>query len=140
MITTQLYHSLPQDAKKIREAVFIKEQHFTLEFDEIDNIANHLVVYDNETPIACCRYFPDKQDNCYILGRLAVLKPYRGQHLGELLITTAEENIRSLHGKKISLSAQVRAQKFYEKQGFTASGDVYFDEYCEHIHMEKILK
>ena len=37
----------------------------------------------------------------------------------------------------ISLSAQVRASGFYEKLGYKKHGEIYFDEYCEHIVMKK---
>ena len=35
--------------------------------------------------------------------------------------------------------SQVRAKNFYEKIGYVEYGEVYFDEYCEHIKMKKIL-
>lgn len=36
-------------------------------------------------------------------------------------------------------NSQCRAQGFYEKIGYVASGETYLDEDCEHIHMEKKL-
>lgn len=42
-------------------------------------------------------------------------------------------------GTKITLSAQKRVKLFYEKNGYTAQGDEYLDEFCPHIHMSKIL-
>lgn len=139
MIKVQITSELPQCAKDIRQQVFIKEQGFINEFDDIDKCAWHLVVYDEETPLACCRFFRGDTPNEFIIGRLAVLKEHRGKQLGALMIKEAEKYIKSIGGEKLSLSAQLRVKEFYEKQGFTASGDTYFDEYCEHIHMEKAL-
>lgn len=128
---------LSLDAKKIREEVFIFEQGFQNEFDEIDNYATHLVFYEKNTPVAVCRYYKDK--NAYIVGRIAVLKAYRGNHFGQRILKVLEKNILSESGKKISLSAQVRVQSFYEKLGYVAKGEIYLDEHCPHIFMEKIL-
>lgn len=139
MIKVQITSDLPQCARNIRQEVFINEQGFINEFDEIDKRAWHLVVYDEETPLACCRFFKGESANEFIIGRLAVLKKYRGKQLGALMMQEAEKYIKSIGGKKLSLSAQLRVKDFYEKQGFTASGETYFDEYCEHIHMKKII-
>ncbi|MCQ4022608.1 MULTISPECIES: GNAT family N-acetyltransferase [unclassified Ruminococcus] len=139
MIRIEITSYLPQFAKDIRQTVFITEQGFVNEFDDTDEKAWHLVVYDDNSPIACCRFFKGDGANEFIIGRLAVLKEHRGKQLGALMVKEAEKYIRSLGGEKLSLSSQVRAKGFYEKQGFTASGDIYYDEYCEHIHMEKML-
>ena len=41
-----VYHDFPACAKEIREKVFIEEQGFQSEFDEIDGRAAHLVAFD----------------------------------------------------------------------------------------------
>lgn len=41
----EAYDFLPEDAKRIREAVFMKEQGFKNEFDDIDLLALHLILY-----------------------------------------------------------------------------------------------
>ncbi len=130
---------LSPDAKNIREEVFVSEQGFQNEFDEIDNYATHLVFYEKNTPVAVCRYYKDREENTYIVGRIAVLKTYRGNHFGQYILEVLEKNILSEGGEKISLSAQVRVQSFYEKSGYVAKGDIYRDEHCPHIRMEKIL-
>ncbi len=42
----QFYNQLPKDAKFIREEVFMKEQGFLNEFDDIDSRCLHLVIGD----------------------------------------------------------------------------------------------
>lgn len=127
------------EARFIREEVFMKEQGFQEEFDEIDLKAVCMVLYDDGKPIACCRYFPGEETGEYIAGRLAVLKEYRGRNLGRQMLEEIERKVKESGGKKISLSAQVRVKGFYETLGYIKSGDIYFDEDCEHIHMEKSL-
>lgn len=127
-------------ARMIREAVFMHEQGFKNEFDEQDNDSYHFVFYYEGQPFGCARLFnsPDK-DNYMTLGRVAILKEYRGLHLGLAMMQSVEEEVKKMHKNGIELSAQVRVQPFYEKAGFMASGEVYLDEYCPHIHMEKAL-
>lgn len=137
--TIQKSTVLPPDAIAIRQEVFMEEQGFQDEFDAIDEIAVHLVLYENGEPVAVCRYYPDTEPGCYLFGRLAIRKPYRSGGRGRILLAAAEEEIRASGGRRISLSAQVRVQGFYEKCGYCAEGEIYLDEDCPHIRMEKIL-
>ena len=108
------------------------------EFDKLDNTAYHLVIYKDEQPIAVGRmYFKDK--TTMILGRIAALKEYRGQKLGSKVVTALENKARELGCLETELSAQQQAQKFYEKLGYKPDGDMYYDEWCPHVTMKKIL-
>jgi len=133
-----VYESLPNDAKDIRKAVFINEQGFQNEFDEIDNEAAHIVLYDeDEVPVATCRVFWDSSMNAYVLGRLAVIKEYRGKSIGSIMLKEAEIYVKKKGGKTIILHAQCRAVEFYKKSGFIEFGKVENDEGCPHIWMKK---
>ena len=132
------YTGLNNDIIGIRTEVFIDEQGFKDEFDETDKICSHIVLYDNEIPVATCRYF--KENGVYHIGRVAVIKEYRNQHLGNEIMKIAEAEILKENGKQIEVSAQVRIKDFYNKLGYKEFGEVYFDEYCEHIAMKKELK
>ena len=139
MIQIRMQQGLSQDAWIIRQEVFVEEQGFHHEFDETDQTAWHLVLYENGHAAGCCRLFASDNPDVYILGRLAVRKSCRGRQFGERLVREAEGWLRGRHVKRLALSAQVRVRPFYEKLGYTASGDEYLDEYCPHIHMEKEL-
>ncbi len=128
---------LNSDIVKIRTDVFIKEQRFKDEFDETDKTCFHIVLYENETPVATCRYF--ETDGSYHIGRVAIVKEYRGFLLGEKIMSIAENEIRKHSGRTIEVSAQVRVKKFYEKLGFREVGKIYLDEFCEHVRMVKEL-
>ena len=138
-MTIKLFTSLPEVAKEIRQKVFVDEQGFTVEFDEKDEIAVHLVIFDDVTPIATCRIFKDYEQDFYVLGRLAVLKEYRGKKLGSVLLSEAKKYIKEKGGKCIVLHAQQRVVDFYKKSGFAEFGDVEYDEDCPHIQMKKYL-
>ena len=135
MINFKVTNNLTEEEKMIRETVFIDEQNFKTEFDEIDDIATHIVMYLDNQPVGCCRLY--KQDNEYHIGRIAVLKPYRGNGYGERILLKAEKVAKKMGADSISLSAQVRASGFYEKLGYKKHGEIYYDEYCEHIAMKK---
>jgi predicted GNAT family N-acyltransferase len=137
MIQILVTDYLSEDAKRIREEVFIQEQKFTLEFDEIDEYAKCVVLYVDEVAVACCRYYQVEKEGDYVVGRIAVKKEYRGRHFGELILHEVEARIKNSGGRKITISAQLRVKEFYNKLGFIESGNLYYDEYCEHMQMEK---
>ena len=133
----EVFSYLPDCAREIRRAVFIDEQGFKEEFDDVDLSAVHLVAFDGDAPVATCRIFTD--GGGFVLGRLAVIKEYRGRHMGLYLLSEAERYIKAQGGKSVALHAQVRASEFYKKAGFEEFGEMDFDEGCPHIHMKKYL-
>lgn len=131
---------LQKDGSMIREEVFMKEQGFQDEFDDIDARAYHVVVYLDGVPVGTGRLFTDDPTRKkWTVGRIAVRKDARKHNLGRTILTVLEEQCRTMGGERIQLSAQCQARPFYEKCAYTASGEVYMDEHCPHIHMEKAL-
>ena len=136
----KIYNSLPDDARSIREAVFMDEQGFQLEFDDVDDWATHLVLYhDNGRAIATCRVFRGEEKGSFILGRLAIVRAYRGRHLGTRMLQEAESFVRHAGGSAILLHAQCRATDFYAKSGYSAYGNIEDEEGCPHVWMHKEL-
>lgn len=136
-VTAQGLEKLPQ-AAAIREEVFVEEQGFHNEFDDIDRQAVHLVVMDGETPVAAGRVYWEEDCKVWHVGRVCVRKPWRGKELGRLVMEGLEKEARKRGAEKLMLSAQVQARGFYEKLGYSAYGGEYLDEHCPHIAMEKI--
>ena len=125
------------DAADIRREVFMDEQGFSREFDDIDNRAFHAVIYCDGKAAAAGRLFEGRSG--WHIGRVAVRKQFRGEGLGALIVRALEEKAVAEGAACIRLSAQVRAQGFYEKLGYTAEGEEYYDEACPHIAMSKRL-
>lgn len=140
MLHAEFSEHLLEDEEKIRQEVFVSEQGFENEFDDIDNIATHMTLYNDADAVGCCRFFPGEEPGEYIIGRMAVRKAYRGQAMGRRILEMAIQHLKDAGASKISLSAQVQAKGFYETLGFQAKGNVYMDEHCPHIHMEKLLQ
>lgn len=98
IIRVDFTYGLPADAKRIREEVFMKEQGFKNEFDSHDNISYHAVLYFNEQPVATARTIVN--EDSYVIGRVAVIKPMRKHHLGRQIVLTLENKIKQLWWNK----------------------------------------
>lgn len=124
--------------RAVRTPVFIVEQFVTPEFewDELDASAVHLLAMLEDLnlepqPIACLRII-----DYHKIGRMAVLKEYRGMGLGAALLLEAV-HICKLHGStSIYLSAQTHAIAFYEKCGFKVTSAEYQDVHIPHVDMQ----
>ena len=92
------------------------------------------MIYDQDHPTATARLLENNS-----VGRVAVLKAYRGQGLGQMImleiISYAQKQCRSV----LTLSSQVHAISFYEKLGFTVQGDAYDECGIPHIEMTMSL-
>lgn len=130
------------DPQSVRTKVFIQEQGFTQEqeYDEMDEKAYHVVVYQQGKPIATSRFFPSPKDPLeYRFGRIAVLKEERGKGYGNVLLQTMEEAAKKQGATSLWLDAQIQATPFYQKQGFVIIGTEHLDGGVPHIEMEKRL-
>lgn len=134
----KIYDKLPREAERIRREVFIAEQGFENEFDDIDEIACHLVAFDGQIPMGTCRVYRG-EDGEYYLGRLAVVKAYRGGNVGSGLVEAAKKYAKILGAKSLAAHSQERVQGFYERCGFFPFGEADEDEGCPHLWMRANL-
>ena len=118
----------------IRETVFFDEQGFKEDYDDIDDVCTHCILYVDNQAAGCARFFID-ENNHMKLGRFAILKQYRKKGFGKIIVNSIADNTVMLGYNKIYLSAQVHAIKFYESCGFKVISDTYLDEHCEHVDM-----
>ena len=124
------------EIRRIRNDVFSKEQQIDEEkdFDGQDCEAVHVLVACEGKYVGTGRMLADGH-----IGRLAVLKDYRGRGLGTQLVRAligAAEN-RGVH--RVYLGAQRYATGFYEKLGFSTYGEPYMEVNIEHVHMERFM-
>ena len=122
----------------VRQAVFLEEQGFSTEFDDIDATAWHLWLLHEGKPVAAARLYFEGED-CR-LGRICVLPTYRGKKLGARLMEQLLWKAEILGAKRLVLGAQEDKQDFYRGFGFTPCGPRYMDEFCPHIPMERQLE
>lgn len=134
------------DARTVRTRVFMEEQGFENEFDDIDENPStiHVTLYDDEGAlVGCARTFPDPdhtdEPGRWVFGRLAVLPEARHGGRGAALLAESERRARDAGAVELHLHAQCRVTAFYERAGYEQYGDVELDEHVEHIWMKKTL-
>ena len=133
------YTELPAAARYIRTAVFMEEQGYQNEFDDIDAYAIHFVAFHNSIPVGTCRLYQTSTSSTWRLGRLAVIAVARGKHIGQELLQYAAVYAQSQGATCITLSAQIHALSFYKQAGYRATGVKTMDEGHPHITMHLSL-
>lgn len=126
-----------QALRLIRETVFMQEQGVPaeLEWDGEDGDAIHLLATNDEgNPIGCARILSDGH-----IGRMAVLKAWRGRGVGRALLQRAVEVVDGIGCREAFLDAQRYAIPFYERLGFIAEGEEFLDAGIPHRHMRRPL-
>ena len=118
----------------IRQAVFIEEQGFHNEFDDLDDTATHCLITMDHIPAATSRAY-EKEKGHWIIGRVAVMPQYRKQHLGKAAVDAISQRCVENGATLLELSAQVQAEGFYSRLGFTSTGETHMDEFCPHVTM-----
>lgn len=122
-------------ADRIRIEVFVEEQNVPLaeEFDAQDQTARHFGVFKDAQMAGTARLVVD--DKIATIGRIAILKEYRKQGLGTLLIQKIIAEAKKQDIKEIVIGAQLQALDFYNKLGFQAEGPVFMDGGIPHRTM-----
>ena len=120
----------------LREEVFIREQFVPadMEWDEFDALSRHVVASVDGIPIGTGRLLPDGH-----IGRMAVLREWRGQGAGSALLTGLMNIARTLGMRRVLLNAQVQALPFYLRHGFQAQGGEFLDAGIPHQRMWRDL-
>lgn len=121
--------------KMIRTAVFTREQGADAdgEFDGYDDGAVFALLYVGNEAVATARVAVT--DKGYKIGRIAVLKQYRGKGLGSAVVRAVTQSAFDKGAQRVFVDAQNYAVPFYEKMGFKVSGSEITDRGLPHIPM-----
>ena len=132
---TELYSIL-----QLRSKVFVVEQNCVYQdIDGKDLKALHLIGECGEKIVAYARMFNsgDYFENASI-GRVVIDPDYRDRKWGFEMMENAIAGIEEHFGEtKITISAQLYLQKFYEKLGFVTFGESYLEDEIPHIEMKR---
>jgi predicted GNAT family N-acyltransferase len=122
-------------AYSIRIRVFVREQGVPkeIELDRDDRKATHLLARIQGKPVGTARLVI--KNGRAKVGRMAVLKSYRGKGVGKALLKRAIASARQSGAKMIYLHAQVPVIGFYEKMGFRCVGRVFKEAGIPHRKM-----
>jgi predicted GNAT family N-acyltransferase len=124
--------------RAVREAVFMREQGVSaeLEWDGLDEGCRHaLALSAKGEAIGCGRITQDAYVGYVHIGRMAVLKEWRGRKVGTALLQALLEDARSRSCLEVELGAQVQALTFYRRFGFVEEGEVFMDADMPHRKM-----
>jgi predicted GNAT family N-acyltransferase len=94
-------------------------------------IKNHHVI--------ACLMLKDQGKGVLKLRQMAVDADLQGKGIGRLLIQKAEKEAQNLGFSKIELHARQYAQGFYERLGYTVSGQIFEEVGLPHVFMDKLL-
>lgn len=132
------YNDDLSDAFKIREQVFQIEQNVDkeIEFDQLDDEAIHVVVYEKDSPVATGRLLFDGKE--FHIGRIAVLKEKRGKKYGDFTVRMLIDKAFLMGAEEVTLGAQLQVIDFYKKIGFIPYGEEYEEAGIMHRNMKII--
>ena len=125
------------DLRSVREVVFVEEQGVprALEHDALDPACTHVIARDADgRAIGTGRLTPERR-----IGRMAVLRDWRGRGVGDALLLALIDAARRLGLNEVRLNAQASAIGFYAKHGFVPDGPRFFEAGIEHQGMRRTL-
>lgn len=123
---------------RIRREVFCEEQNISEdeEFDELDQKALHVIISEKQENVAVGRLV--MIEDYFKIGRIAVLKKFRGMHYGDFVVRMLVDKAFQLGAKEVHVGAQTYAIGFYEKIGFTVEGEEYMESGLPHVPMKLV--
>ena len=134
------------EASRIRKAVFVLEQGVPeeLELDEYDALCLHALARDETGgAVGTGRLLPTERHGEQAVGhvgRMAVLRPWRGRGIGGALLERLAEAAAARGDRVLALSAQTHALEFYRAHGFIAEGEEYLEAGIRHRAMRRLLQ
>ena len=133
------------EASRIRETVFVAEQGVPadIELDEHDPQCIHALARDETgQAVGTGRLLPSETLDGRIIahvGRMAVLKEWRGRGIGGALLARLIEAARERGDTDIVLASQTHAEDFCRGHGFLTEGEEFVDAGIPHRTMRRVL-
>jgi predicted GNAT family N-acyltransferase len=122
-----------QALSAVRRAVFVEEQGVpeALEWDGLDPDCEHAAAFAADgRVVGTARLLLDGH-----IGRVAVLKEWRGAQIGVALMRLLIESARERGFEAVHVNAQTTAMAFYQRLGFQAHGGEFLEAGIRHRGM-----
>ena len=121
-----------------RQTIFVVEQQsWYLDADGLDQNSLHLLVTNKENLVGYLRLTPPGKK--YIeasIGRVSIHSEYRGEGLGDQLLTMGIEKGKEVYDSvSFRISAQEYLISYYENHGFKVQGNPYDEDGIPHVEM-----
>lgn len=114
------------DAFGLRRQIFVEEIGYDekIEFDDHDDICIHLVVYENQEPVATGRMEWLSDFDTIHMGRICVRRDKRNQRIGDFLVRVMLDKAFRAGASTVEIFAKEEVTGFYQKLGFKDQGPV----------------
>lgn len=128
-----------RDAFSVRKQVFVEEQNVSAEeeYDEFEEIAKHVVIYDEDIPVGAGRF--RTVDGIGKIERICVLASHRKKGVGKIIMDALEAYAKEQSLSKLKLHGQTQAESFYKKLGYHTVSDIFIEADIPHVVMIKEL-
>jgi ElaA protein len=127
---------------KLRAEVFVVEQKCVwLDLDDQDQLAQHLLCYQNGTLAAYLRVLPATAmyPNWVSIGRIVTKLTARGQGLGKQAVAKGLQYLQEQKNEMpVVISAQLYLKDFYQNFGFQPEGEPYDEDGIIHTKMRLV--
>ena len=135
---TDLHRDELYKVLRFRQEIFVVEQKsWYLDADGLDQNSLHLLVTNKENLIGYLRLTPPGKK--YIeasIGRVSIHSDYRGEGLGDQLLTMGIEKGKEVYdSSSFRISAQEYLISYYENHGFKVQGNPYDEDGIPHVEM-----
>jgi predicted GNAT family N-acyltransferase len=125
---------------KLRYEILRKPLKLTFHKEDLEKEKDDILIgaFEEDKMLACCLLTKvDKE--CVRLRQMAVQNNVQGKGIGASLMNFAEHVARDAGYKKIIMHARKTAIGFYEKLGYSVTGDEFTEVSIPHFMMEKKL-
>lgn len=125
MVSTKWFQGIESKHNfiEVRKNVFCEELKLSEEinFDLYDQFAFNLVIYENEIPAGTGRLL--FKDGKYFIDKICVLKEFRGNSYGNLIIRMLIRKAVTIGADKTYAYTDEKYRKLFEKVGFDKLND-----------------
>ena len=101
--------------------VSLRESVFGRGLDETDAMAQHVVVYESDVPVAAARLW--WQDGAFWIGDIGVLEGKRDRGFGDLLVRLTLYKALTHSASLIRLACPPETESFFAQYGFVTDGE-----------------
>ena len=129
-----------QQMVNLRNEILRKPLGLSFDKDELEREKDDILMgaFEDDRLLGCCLL--TRMDPATIrLRQMAVPNSMQGKGVGRALMIFAENIARDLGYKKLCMHARKTAVGFYQKLGYSVSGDEFFEVTIPHYIMEKAL-
>jgi GNAT superfamily N-acetyltransferase len=129
-----------QQMVKMRYDILRKPLGLQFTPEELEEEKEHILIaaFEDDDMLGCCMLVEEKSDTVR-LRQMAVLNDLQGKGIGRALMSFAENIARDRGYRILSMHARKPSVGFFEKLGFTISGNEFIEITIPHYVMEKKL-